>query len=198
MLSYGDIQTKSNLRNEILLCRDALHPEDRRTFSIVIAQNLEKSRLFDNLEPDMVVSAYWPIRSEVDPRTIFPLIREKRARIALPRIQGGAMHFHRWEDGDKLEKGDFGLLQPAADAPLLEPDILLTPLSVCDTSGGRIGYGKGYYDRSISRIESQKAVTVIGLAFSVQLVDHVPQESHDRKLDFLVTEKGCIAIKNNI
>ncbi|WP_099903585.1 5-formyltetrahydrofolate cyclo-ligase, partial [Methylobacterium frigidaeris] len=94
--------------------------------------------------------------------------------------------------GDTLAAGGFGLSEPGPDAPVVDPRVLLVPLAAFDRRGHRIGYGKGYYDRALARLDAQGPVLAIGIAFSAQETPRVPDSPHDRPLDGIVTEAGLI------
>jgi len=143
-----------------------------------------------------VVSAYWPIGSEIDP---LPLVRrlknEGGADICLPRVEAdGAMTFRAWAPGNPLEDRPFGLREPLVDAEILTPTLVLTPLLGFDRNGNRLGYGKGHYDRALETLRTSGRVFVCGLAFFGQEVDAVPAEPHDIPLDWVMTERGSIPI----
>ena len=138
-----------------------------------------------------VISGFWPIRSEIDVR---PVMREALARghrVVLPRIDAGRLTFHAF-DGDEgsLVDGGFGTRVPAREAEILDPEIVLVPLAAFDERGGRIGYGKGYYDAALAGLASRRPFTSIAVAFEAQRVEHVPMEPHDWPLDWLATEIG--------
>ncbi len=142
------------------------------------------------------VSAYWPIGSEIDP---FPLVRrlknERDADICLPRVEDdGSMTFRSWAPGNALEDRPFGLQEPPADAPIVTPTLVLTPLLGFDRKGNRLGYGKGHYDRALSKLRAKGRVFVCGLAFFGQELDQVPAEPHDIPLDWLMTERGSLPL----
>jgi len=143
-----------------------------------------------------MVSAYWPIGSEIDP---FPLIRrlknEGGADICLPRVEDdGPMSFRAWAPGNPLEDRPFGLQEPLADTPIVSPTLVLTPLLGFDRKGNRLGYGKGHYDRALADLRAKGRVFVCGLAFFGQEVDEVPAEPHDIPLDWVMTERGSIPL----
>jgi 5-formyltetrahydrofolate cyclo-ligase len=116
-------------------------------------------------------------------------------RLALPRVEGGELFFREWRPGDALEDGGFGTSVPAMTAARREPDVMLVPLAAFDRRGGRIGYGKGYYDCAIARVAGGQPLLTIGLAFAVQQVTEVPIEPHDRFLDYVLTESGYAVCK---
>jgi 5-formyltetrahydrofolate cyclo-ligase len=184
------VARKAVLRAEALQRRDALAPETRAAAAKAIAARALP------VEPrsGAVVSGYMPIRSEINPIPLLRCYAAAGARLALPAIvgRGKPLSLRGWSAGDKLVPGQWGIREPAAEAPELEPDIMIVPLAAFDRRGGRIGYGAGYYDSTISRLRSQKSVIAIGLAYAVQEVDQVPMLSHDAPLDLVLTERETI------
>lgn len=150
--------------------------------------------LIENAQPS-IVSGYWPIRSEIDPRPLLALARHDGHAVALPvLIDSETLRFRLWDEGAALVPAGFGTIGPDAAAPDIVPDIVLLPLAGFDRSGHRIGYGKGHYDRAIARLAtSGHRPLLVGLAFGVQEVDKVPFEPHDIPLDFILTEDELIA-----
>ena len=143
-----------------------------------------------------MVSAYWPIGSEIDP---LPLIRrlknEGGADICLPRVEDdGRMTFRAWAPGNPLEDRPFGLQEPPTDTERVNPTLVLTPLLGFDRSGNRLGYGKGHYDRALEKLRAEGRVFVCGLAFFGQEVERIPAEPHDIPLDWVMTERGSIPL----
>ncbi len=182
-------ERKRQIRKASLTRRNALPAEERVALSAAAA---EHDLPFLDREIG-VISGFLPIRSEIDPR---PLMRRLATeyRLALPRIIDGILEFASYAFGDALVSGDFGTEVPGPDAPLVDPDLMLVPLSAFDRRGGRLGYGKGFYDTAIARIAARRRLVTVGLAFSIQEVDEVPMEKHDRRLDWIFTEHGTIRI----
>jgi 5-formyltetrahydrofolate cyclo-ligase len=143
--------------------------------------------------PAAVVSGYWPLAGELDPR---PCLRRLGARghpLALPRMQGQGqpLAFHSWRWDDPLTLGRFGVMEPDPAQPLVTPDVLLVPLLGFDRHGRRLGYGRGYYDRTLRALrESGAAPLAIGLAFALQEIGEVPVGPADQPLDAVVTERA--------
>ena len=88
----------------------------------------------------------------------------------------------------------FGTRAPMPDAPEMEPDLLIVPMLAFDRSGFRLGYGGGFYDRTLERLRSMKPVTAVGVAFAGQEVAYVPHDDLDQPLDWIVTEREAIRI----
>jgi len=139
-----------------------------------------------------VVAGYSPIRDELD---VMPLMERLAAAhiCALPVVTAPAtpLVFRRWRPGDALERGQFGVASPGASASELRPDVLLVPMLAFDRFGRRMGYGAGFYDRTLARLRSQGTVLAVGIAFAEQEVPSVPVDGHDQALDWIVTERGA-------
>ena len=184
---------KEQLRQEALARRDGLDKAFREEAARAItAQALALSDLVD-VTP---VGGYWPIRSEVDPRPLMEALLERGQDVALSQILHPHLSWRLWQPGDVLVKGGFGVREPGPDAPEVFPKALLVPLVAFDRRGGRIGYGKGHFDRAIAALEAQHPTLTIGLAYAVQEIDAVPVEPHDRLLDVIITEAELIRTKS--
>lgn len=139
-----------------------------------------------------VVSAYWPLRDELDIRPLFTALHGEGMRCALPVVAGKAMPllFRRWCPGDALASAAFGLAEPSSNAQAVDPRVLLIPLLAVDVAGNRLGYGAGYYDRTLAELRARGSVTAVGIAFEAQRVAALPVDGYDQKLDWLVTEQS--------
>lgn len=141
------------------------------------------------------VAVYMPIGSEIDPRPLLGKLTAAGVKLALPCVLAdGSMIYRHYTRGDPLEKREFGLLEPFHEVPEVFPTLILTPLLAYDKSGNRLGYGKGHYDRAITRLRENGRAFVCGLAFHGQEVDAIPTEPHDVPLDWVVTERGSIPL----
>jgi 5-formyltetrahydrofolate cyclo-ligase len=181
---------KSVLRSEALARRDALPAEERLAAAATIA-----ARPFPlPLMPGLVVSAYWPMRSELDPRPLMRKVAEAGAQLALPVVEGRGrpLTMRAWSFGAALAAGVWGIRQPPPEAPEVFPDILIMPLAAFDRRGQRIGYGAGYYDMTLARLRAMKPVTAIGVAFAAQEIGQVPATARDERLDLVLTEREVI------
>lgn len=189
---------KHELRMAMRATRDAIDTSARAAASVRIAAH-GLAVLAPRARAGAIVAAYWPIRSEADPRPVARALEALGAELCLPVVDGDAMAFRRWRNDDDLVPAGFGALGPAADAPGCQPAIVLAPLLGCDRRGGRLGWGKGYYDRMLAARDAAAAAGdgerpfVVGVAFACQLVASVPMDAHDRRLDAIVTEEGWIA-----
>ena len=118
--------------------------------------------------------------------------------LALPVIgaRSAPLTFRRWHPGDPLHAGPFGILQPTEGA-IAEPDVLFVPLVAFDAAGHRLGYGGGYYDRTLAALRTKKPLLTVGLAFAAQQVATVPHEPHDIALDAVLTECGLVVDRHH-
>jgi 5-formyltetrahydrofolate cyclo-ligase len=182
---------KADLRREALARRDALDLDHRRAGARRIAEIV---LAVPGLAEAPIVGAFWPIRSEVDPRPIIEGLFARGQRVALPKVTPEGLVFREWRAGEALVRGGFGLSEPRDDLPPLDPTALVVPLAAFDRRGQRIGYGRGYYDHAIARLSEAGPVLTIGIAFAVQEIAEVPAEPHDRPLDHLITEDGPIPL----
>lgn len=144
--------------------------------------------------PGEILSGYWPMRGEADPR---PAMTLHSGRLCLPVVTGKAVPlvFRAW-DGGVLEPGPFGTSHPPESAPVLIPRILIVPLAAFSRDGTRLGYGGGYYDRTLQLLRGSGPVTAIGLAFAAQELPRIPAEPFDQPLDLIVTEHEIIQPQN--
>jgi 5-formyltetrahydrofolate cyclo-ligase len=181
---------KAAIRQDILGRRDALDEGDRARMSAALASHALPFRAEIHAGP---VSGFWPIRSEIDPRPLMEAFAAHGARLCLPVVRKSGLTFRAYRPGDALVRAGFGLSEPGEDAPEVRPRLMLVPLAAFDRRGDRIGYGAGYYDRAIARFTADGGpLTTVGVAFSMQEVDRVPTELHDRRLDWIVTESEVI------
>ena len=182
-------EQKARIREEAFGRRDALEKAWRVRASREMAERVLALPELRDLEP---VSAFWPILSEIDPRPLLEALHARGQRTCLPVIAHPNLQFRLWEPGDALVKSEFGVHQPAPDRPEVFPRALIVPLAAFDRHGGRIGYGKGHFDRAIAALSETGPVTTIGLAYAAQEVPEVPAEAHDRHLDLIVTERELV------
>jgi 5-formyltetrahydrofolate cyclo-ligase len=182
------LELKRQLRAAALARRDALDPQWRIEMSLAIAETAGSLEL----PPDAVVSGFWPMRSEVDIRPAMFALREKGARLCIPAIMDKTtIVFRELVRGAEMVPMGFGTFGPGPDADELEPDLMLVPLAAFDDRGHRIGYGAGYYDRAIARLQAKgRARRLIGIAFECQRVENVPEQPHDVQLGEILSEKG--------
>jgi 5-formyltetrahydrofolate cyclo-ligase len=179
--------TKSDLRRAAREQRKALaHPD--------IAAALAAHAIQLGLPRGAIVGGYHALPHEADPAQLLKVLVDMGCPIAFPRMVAKDMplEFHRIPDGQVLKPGAFGLHEPAADWPAVMPHILLVPLLAFDSHGHRLGYGGGFYDRTLYSLRSGAAfqIRAIGIAYAGQEVASLPHEPHDMALDGILTEQG--------
>ncbi len=184
---------KSELRREAATRRDSLPADVRKAAAEAIA-----ARAFPlAVAPGTIVSGFMPLKSEINPLPLMKTLADAGATLALPKIagRGKPLVMRAWQWGAPLDTGQWGIREPKAEYPEVDPDILLVPLLAFDRAGHRIGYGAGYYDMTIARLRSFKKITTVGIAFAMQEVAAVPATERDARLDLVLTEREVIAIK---
>lgn len=137
-------------------------------------------------------AGYRAMRGELDVMEIFKQMARFEKATALPcATPEKTLLYRSWKIGDALTRHALGMEEPPPEAPLLEPAIILVPLLAFDGEGYRLGYGGGFYDRTISLSREIKLdQKFVGVAFSVQEVDEVPTDASDQPLDGILTELG--------
>jgi len=178
---------KAQLRIEALTRRTGVPQADRADAAKAAAQAFLEGV---PLHAGQVVALYWPIRDEIDCKPLLTRLVDSGQPIALPVVLGEDMplELRLWEEGQPLYPSGFGTLAPAETAPAVSPDIVVIPLLGFDKTGTRLGYGKGYYDRTLAAMAAKPLL--VGYAFSGQELDFIPRQAHDLPLDLLVTESG--------
>lgn len=180
-------EAKKLIRKEILALRMALTPEEVKEKSEIIISYLKE---LTPLNQAKAIMGYAPFRNEVD---IMPWLYEKRlsgVRVMLPRVIKGTNDMEPvLLTEEAMREGSYGIKEPEGPAqPLSGIEALIVPGVVFDREGYRIGYGAGFYDRFIPRLNPETFICAV--AFELQLVDKVPREPNDRRIPYLVTEKG--------
>ena len=184
---------KADLRREAAARRDGLPAEERRAAAEAIA-----ARAFPlPVAPGAVVSGFMPMKSEINPLPLLQKLADAGARLALPRIvgRGHPLSMRAWQFGAPLERGQWGIREPRADAPEVDPDILIVPLLAFDRAGYRLGFGAGYYDMTITALRARKTIAAVGIAFAAQEVPAVPRTERDARLDLVLTEREVIDLR---
>ena len=140
------------------------------------------------------ISGYMAIRTEIDPASAMSEMA-KYGPVGVPVIVGPglALEFHRWEPGIAMTVGPFGARVPI-HTEIVVPKVIVLPLVAFDRSGSRLGYGGGFYDRTLELLRQSRPVIAVGFAYSAQETDQLPVEPTDQKLDAVVTESGVITI----
>ena len=177
---------KATARRAALAARKAAKARAAQTGAEAAAQAHLRAALAAHA--GAVLAGYMPIRTEIDP---LPVMEAHDGPVAVPVIRGKgqALDFHRWRKGGAMVEGPFGAMVPASPEPLV-PQVLIVPLVGFDTRGFRLGYGGGFYDRSLAALRAAGPVIAIGLAYGAQHVAAVPVDAFDQRLDAVVTEEG--------
>lgn len=146
---------------------------------------------------DSVVAGYWPMAGEMDVRPVLVLLDRVGCLTALPEVveKNRPLRFRAWVPGEDLIEGAHGTAHPLVSAPLMRPDVVLVPLLSFDRAGYRLGWGGGYYDRTLEALRKSGNTVAVGAAYSAQEVDAVPHDALDQALDWVITEKEAIKIK---
>ena len=185
-MDMGDLsEVKAATRKAAFVRRQAAHaaagPEEAALLSDVVAGYR-----------GVPLAAYMAIRTEIDP---MPVMKDAAAHgpVGVPVIQGSGLplKFSRWVPGGALKEGPFGAMIPAVD-DFFDPEILIVPLVAFDRTGGRLGYGGGFYDRTLQRLRSMRPTLAIGFAYAAQEDEALPLEPTDQPLDMIVTDREVI------
>ncbi len=147
---------------------------------------------FSGVEAPAMVSGFLPIGEEIDPMPLLLRLRDEGFGLCLPVMEGRGtpLVFRAWAPGDALVATTWGIREPRASAPAVEPDVVLGPLLAFDRAGHRLGYGGGFYDRTLARLRALKPIVSVGLAYDEQRVDAVPHLDYDQRLDWVLTPSG--------
>lgn len=179
--------TKAALRKTAHAARASLDGDFRAAAARAVAD-----AFFEHIgfAKDDVIAGYWRIRDELDCQPILVRLMDQGQKVVLPVVQGAdqPLDLRVWEADAPLYEAGFGTLAPSDLAPRAIPDLILMPLLGFDSRGTRLGYGGGYYDRTLASLP--KKPLLIGLAYCVQELDFIPREEHDVPLDGIVTENG--------
>ena len=137
-----------------------------------------------------ILSAFFPFRSEIDTRPLMVRLAGDGWTTCLPIIKGAGepLIFRKWLPGEPLERGAMDIERPADSAPEVEPDVLIVPLLAFDRQGYRLGYGGGFYDRTLASLRAKKNIIAIGVGYAAQEAGSVPHAAHDQPLDYIMTE----------
>lgn len=182
---------KKFLRAQALAVRNKIDPAYAAQASRKISETLVK-----HIRTQAVIGCYSPIRGEVDITHAMERLSTDRT-LCLPVIEasGQPLAFRLWKPGMRLMKGRHDILMPPANEPFVTPDTVIVPLVAFDRARHRLGFGAGYYDRTIEQLRKyEKDVEVIGVAFAVQELERIPFEPHDAMLDKVITEKEVIGL----
>jgi 5,10-methenyltetrahydrofolate synthetase len=180
-------------RERLIKARLAVSSDIRRRRAEHIAANLEKA--IGEVER-LVVSAYWPFRGEPDLRGFIKHLAARGARTALPVViaRGQPLIFRSWAPGNPLRRGVWNISVPADDAEPVLPDVVIAPMVGFDLGCYRLGYGGGYFDRTLAAMSRRPLV--IGVGYAQAALPTIHPQPHDIRMDMLVTEEGVIKLSS--
>ena len=182
---------KSYLRKKSLIQRKKKYlTANKFNFNLII--KLIREHFY---KKKITIGGYYPSNYEVNILSFLETVSKKKFKIALPVINSsGGMSFRSWIFKEPLYVNKFGILEPKNSKKKIIPDLIMVPLVAFDNRFNRIGYGKGYYDRSLKKINKiKKNAIFLGIAYSFQKCQKIPTNKHDFKLDYIFTEKGIIS-----
>lgn len=188
------LEEKRALRARMLAWRSALGDSERAQAASALAGH--SLRFLGDIPNAAIVSGFASLPDELDARPLLERLAGEGFRLALPSVEGKGrpLVFRAWAPGDAMDEGVWGIAQPKADNAVVEPDILLVPLLAFDRRGWRLGYGGGFYDRTLQRLRGLKPVVAVGLAYDGQRIDAVPHVvDYDQRLDWVLTPSGPVS-----
>lgn len=180
---------KRKVRIDLLERRSRLTFEDVNKNSKKSTENLLGLTHFKKAQR---IALYFPIKNEVRTERIFEKAKECGKELYFPRVVDGLLEFHKVEDLGELRPGRFGIPEPSRDATKIhvnDLDMIVVPGVAFDLWGRRLGYGKGYYDRSLIDVNKER---LVGLAYGFQILTWIPTELGDKRVGLIITEKGII------
>jgi len=180
---------RAALRQEKIAAREALSEAQHRCLSTAVAANL--AQLLQRCQP-RILGFCWPIRAEFDCRPLVETWLVKGAQSCLPKViaPGEVLEFRAWRPDSEMHLDRYGIAYPASGESLC-PDVLLLPVNAFDGAGYRLGYGAGYFDRTLARYAAQgHPPLAIGVGFELARVPSIHPAAHDIPLDAVVTEGG--------
>lgn len=184
-------ERKAKLRREATIRRAAAFAAAPASGETLIAPFLAFLKEA-GLDTGAVISAYWPLPEEMDLRPLMRRLHDLGYAIGLPVVlaRGAPLVFRRWSPDTPLVQGNFRVMTPPPGAPEIAPDCLLVPLLAFDPRGYRLGYGGGFYDRTLAKARENRQVRAIGAAYAAQEMADLPIEAFDQPLDGILTEQG--------
>lgn len=185
---------KAALRRLMRKRRAAIASDLREAASLAVRDGLAELLPRLALAPHPVGAGYWPIKDELDPRPAMSMLRERGFDLALPVAEAvaGPLTFRAWSSEMPLTPDGKGIPSPPETAAVVTPALLLVPLLAFDARGRRLGYGAGFYDRTLASLRQTQPAMAIGLAFAAQEVESVPAGPEDSALDGIVTERDVL------
>jgi 5-formyltetrahydrofolate cyclo-ligase len=187
LIEIVSMEPKVNLRTKL-----AAHRASLARATPDFAQRITAFANDLNIASHAIVAGIWPMGDEADPRLLMTALAARGHALALPRVEAkqAPLVFHRWREGEALIVHKFGMSEPHVDRDVVIPDVVLVPLLAFDSDGYRLGYGGGFYDRTLESLRAKHKIRAIGVAYAGQEVEHLPREAHDHALDAVLTENG--------
>jgi len=183
---------KKALRRDLLARRRAMGQAAWQTASGAAQRRLSDLELFQQAAS---IALYSPIQQEVDTELLFATARAAGKRVLYPLVCDNGLQFREVSETGQRTAGAFGILEPCRlgeEYTLETVDLIVVPGVAFDLQGHRIGFGKGYYDRCLSRL--QKHGILVGLCHDFQLLEQLPTEGHDIRMEYIVTDKRIIQV----
>ena len=181
-------EIKRLARSRATLIRNDVHEAAKLSAGAALAaRGLPVARNDQN----RIVSAFHSFGTEISTFELFDKLVAEGWTTALPVVvaKNTPLLFRQWAPGNALVLGRWDIQIPADAAPEVEPDVLLVPMLAFDRKGYRMGYGGGFYDRTLAKLRTLKKMTAIGIAYAGQEIDMVPHDDHDQRLDWIMTEQ---------
>lgn len=184
---------RKHQRKQLIAAREAISEEVHRRWSQAISDFLKQG--FPKLQK-MTIGIYWPFRGEYDPRLIAEYFRQQGATLALPEIinKNEPLCFREWLSNAPMKNGAHNIPVPV-EAKTVRVDAVIVPMVGFDQQGYRLGYGSGYFDRTLATYQPQPLI--IGIAFEIQRLETVYPQSHDIAMHYVVTETGIFHTQNH-
>lgn len=178
---------KAALRAAARIARDAAARHDPAGDALALSRHFLDCFA---LPAGAVVAGYWPTQDEIDPRPLMLALAGRGHELVLPVViaRAAPLVFRHWDGATLPPPGRFGIPAPAETATMRRPDVILVPLLAFDARGHRLGYGGGYYDRTLAGWRADGTGLAVGLAFAGQQIDHLTPEPTDQQLDGMATE----------
>ena len=181
---------KQKLRADFLKIRKKKYFELNVKNKIFLAKQIKKLCIQNKINK---LGFYYPVNYEINIVSVIIRIQTKKLQICLPVIKKkNNMSFKEWTTQEPLIVNKFGILEPGNKNKKIKPQMILVPLIAYDNMKNRLGYGKGFYDRFLNKVDVKKNIISTGIAFSFQQANKLPKEKHDKKLDFILTEKSIV------
>lgn len=145
------------------------------------------------------IGAYWPLPGEVNLRPFLEKLVESGYKIGLPQIPLAPqkqLSFHRWLPGIEMTQSTFGVWEPPATAPEVDPTFYIIPFLGADNNRHRLGFGQGYFDATLGALKGKKNLTTVGVGYDYQIIEKIPQEAYDVPLDYIITPQYLIKVRS--